>query len=119
MRLLGESQQRTTLTLRPTWQSIVEIEQATGRGIMAVTREVLTGEPAFATCLAILQAGSAAGGHKVSRDVLGSLLERTGLTDVEHLLKPLAAFCANAVTGQRETSAEGDDVVGKPLEPTG
>lgn len=119
VRLLGESQQRTTLTLRPTWQAIVKIEQATGRGIMPLAREVVAGEPSFGTCLAILHAGSAAAGREISRSTLGELLERTGLTDVENLLKPLATFCANAITGQRNSVGDGASNSGKPVSPTG
>jgi hypothetical protein len=108
--LRGEGGGRVNILLRPTWGRIVAIEEETGRGIVEVARELLTGEPSFRTCLAVLRRAQHPDGHR-SVETLGALLLANGVQDTE-LLRGLSTVALAAINGDRRTpggTGAGDD----------
>jgi hypothetical protein len=88
-----------SFTLRPSWEALVEIEQATGVGIMQLAAAFATGRFRVTDLHAVLMAGLKAGGEKRADPAeVGRMIAATGIMN-GGLLKSVTAFLENAITG--------------------
>lgn len=89
------------VTLRPTFEVMVKIEQATGRGMVALARQFATMNFGYSEAAAII-ASAAIGDPRPTHEQVGTALMRTGLAAVA---APLTEFLEYAVTGGRPAGA--------------
>lgn len=85
--------------LRPTWQACIEIERATGEGLVPLARRVIAVDYGLNDAVAIVTAGLKATGEPASADAVGDMVMKTGLLGVG---PSLAQFMTNALTGGEE-----------------
>lgn len=95
--------------LRPSFQTMVEIEQASGRGLVPLARSLMGGDILVTDVVAVIQgginAGLEAGAKRMSRDEVGEAVYRTG---VLALIPSVVAFLSGCITGGSEPAAEGE-----------
>ena len=106
-------------TMRPSHEAIAEIETVTGRGILAIFRDLTTREIRFTEMAAVVAAGIRAAGEPQAT-VHGSmqLLYDEGLTS-ERLYASLTAYILNILNGGRtDTDTDEDEGSGEAKDPT-
>lgn len=91
-----------TWTMRPTHEAIVEIEEATGLGILGVYRLFLTRDIKYTEMAAVIACGLRAGGERqASERGVRQLLWEEGL-DRDGLYTSIQAFLEGILRGGRE-----------------
>lgn len=85
--------------MRPTYQAIMEIEQAAGVGVVPIARRVLANEHGLTEAVAIITAGLRASGEPATPDKVGQMVLDDGLLN---LTAPLVEFLTNALSGGEE-----------------
>ena len=85
-----------TFVLRPTWESMIEIETRTGLGMIQIANKLAMLQFGFTEAVAIITAGLKAGGDPAKVETVGPMVFKTGLTN---LIPPIQEFVTNALTG--------------------
>lgn len=82
--------------MRPTFQAMVEIEAATGRGLLGLVRRISEMDFGYAEAQAVITAGLRAAGEQATPDKVGEMVFNTGLAAVAG---PVGAFLMGALSG--------------------
>ena len=85
--------------MRPTFGAIAEIEQATGRGLIALARSAMAGDVALSTMAVVVTAGLKAAGEPAKAATVGEMVFEAGALAT---LPAVGQFLTNALTGGRE-----------------
>ncbi|QQP93565.1 gene transfer agent family protein (plasmid) [Skermanella sp. TT6] len=93
--------------LRPSFQAMVQIEVAAGRGLVPLTRSLMSGEILVTDIVAVLQgaidAGLPAGSKRMTRDEIGEAVFRAGVLG---LVPAIVTFLTGCIAGGTEASEE-------------
>ena len=83
--------------LRPTWQAMAEIEQATGQGFITLLRKAATGGMGLSETAAVVTAGLRASGEAGAKGTtVAAMIFETGIANVIAAINP---FLINAMNG--------------------
>ncbi len=93
--LVTPSGARKTFHLRATFAAVIEIEQRTGLGLLALARKAARLDLGYGESAAILTAGLKAAGESAEYDTVGRMLFDTGLAEV---MGHLTDFLAGALS---------------------
>lgn len=91
-------------TMRPTYQALVEIEGATGRKIMPLTRAIAAGDYGIVDMTAVIAAGIKAAGGKAQTATIGNMLVASGMGNPA-IVQSVIEFLGFALTGGAAAAA--------------
>lgn len=106
-----------TLLMRPTFQSLVEIEQATGRPIMEVVRRFAERNFAFGDVTAVVAAGLKGAGAPVTNARVAEMVFNTGVLDAAMPASRLLFSILKADVTDDDLAGEPDETTEAPGEP--
>ena len=106
---VNEDRHKQTFKLLPTPQALVEIEQATGRGLMELLIRWSSYRASFSDVSIIVDAGLRAAGYPSD---LGTAQNMVFWTGFRNCIKSTDSFLAELAGGGRDDSGEGDAAPG-------
>ena len=95
-------------TLRPSFSAIIEIEQATGLGIVSVASRLIQRDIGLGHLAAIVTAGLKASGEPADTQTVAQMVYKTGILD-EKLLASINDFITAALSGGEKSDLKKND----------
>ena len=95
------------LVMRPTFTAAAEIEATTGKGVVAILREIAAGDVQITACAAVVVAGLRAADPKTDPAKAREMVFQTGVVAVSGAV---STFIGNLINGGKplESGAEGE-----------